>query len=185
MNVEDAYKVILMRGIPGSGKSTAARFLAKAEGHDKCEFWKFDSVLYYGQPALSLKVEQLSKAGQEVSISDSDYPHESEIYCAIHSTDEYFMVGDEYKYMPAKIGLYHSKNYKAFRESIIQKIPLVIVDNTNTTQSEYAKYQNYAVDMDYQVSFHVLPHPTVDEAVSRNKHGVPRDVIEKMRKRFT
>lgn len=177
-----ANKVIIMRGIPGSGKSTMARWLASHSGQG--EFWLTDCVLYYGKPSLALKVELLSKAGESIDINESDYPHETQIMAAIHSTDEYFMVDGVYKYNPSKIGLNHSKNYKAFRESVDAGIPIVIVDNTNTTEAEYAKYRNYGKDAGCWITYVVLPHPPVAEAVARNEHGVPADVIKKMISRF-
>jgi tRNA uridine 5-carbamoylmethylation protein Kti12 len=143
-----------MRGVPGSGKSTAAKFLGNiyAEGR-----WVSP---YVG----------VSESGEEI--------------VHIHSTDSYFMVDGVYKYNPALIGKNHSKNYKAFRDSVDLGIPLVIVDNTNTTRREWNKYQNYAEGAGYWVSFHVMPHPTVSEAKERNTHNVPGDVIKKMIQRF-
>lgn len=180
--IENIKRCVICRGIPGSGKSTMARWMAAHSGQG--EFWKTDSVLYYGKPSLALKVELLSKTGDSVEISGTDYPHKTQIESAIHSTDEYFMVDGVYKYNPSKIGLYHGKNYKAFRDSVDAGIPVVIVDNTNTTEAEYAKYRNYAEDMGYWVSYIVMPHPTLNEALSRNEHNVPADAIQKMIKRF-
>lgn len=171
-----------MRGVPGSGKSTMAKWLA-SHGENG-EFWLAESVLYYGKPSLALKIELLSKAGQAIEIDESSYPLETKIMAAIHSTDEYFMVDGVYKYNPSKIGLYHGKNYKAFRESVDAGIPLVIVDNTNTIEAEYAKYRNYAEDGGCWVTYVVLPHPSLSECVERNKHNVPADVIKKMISRF-
>lgn len=152
-------RVFIMRGVPGSGKSTAAKWLADPSGI--YESWIEDSVTYYGSK------------GEEIYI-----------HSAIHSTDEYFMVGGEYKFNASKIGINHNKNYKAFRDSIDSELPVVIVDNTNTTRSEWSKYEEYAKSSGYWVSYHVMPHPSLDEASERNQHNVPKDVINKMIKRF-
>ncbi len=165
-------KCVILKGLPGSGKSTMAAWLSeiyvksiiKEFGSPKS--WIENCVQYYG----SEKVE---------GWHDKDPK-----YVAIHSTDQYLYENGEYKWTPAKMGPSHSKNYEAFRKSIDDGIDLVIVDNTNTTRKEYTKYQNYAEKNGYWVSFIVMPHPTIDEAVRRNTHNVPADVIKKMRDRF-
>ena len=174
-----------MRGVPGSGKSSSARWVASLNGVGCDQFWKENCITYFGRPSLSWIVQDLAKRGLSSDhISADEYGHEHNVKAAIHSTDEYFMVGDEYRFNPTKLGLYHNKNYKAFRKSIDKEVPLVIVDNTNSTRREWCKYQNYAEDEGYWVSFHVMPHPTLADAVARNSHNVPADVIKKMIKRF-
>lgn len=157
-------RVIVLRGIPGSGKSTMADWLASTYLAAKCpafgSSWMEECVKYYGK-------------------------NKAEPVVAIHSTDQYFMdENGNYNWTQSKVVTNHSKNYEAFRNSIDAGIPLVMVDNTNTTAKEFTKYQNYAEKNGYWVSFMVMPHPPIDDAVQRNQHNVPGDVIRKMRDRF-
>lgn len=163
---------VIMRGVPGSGKSTMANWLAATyvasilNGNNTAKIWMDNGVQYYGAEAIFGWHEQNPK------------------YVAIHSTDQYLYEDGKYKWSPAKMGPAHSKNYEAFRGSIDSGISMVVVDNTNTTASEYTKYKNYAEKNGYKVVFVVMPHPTVDEAVQRNIHQVPGDIIRKMINRF-
>jgi len=173
---EQPNRTIIMRGVPGSGKSSAARWIANPTKQLVC--WIDECVTYFGSPVEYGSEEYLSG---KTFLKDGIYYL---IHSAIHSTDEYFMVNGEYKFNQSKIGRNHSKNYKAFRQSIDHEIPLVIVDNTNTTRREWAKYENYAKPEGYWVSYHVMPHPTISEAKERNQHDVPGEVIKKMIQRF-
>ncbi len=153
-------RVLIARGVPGAGKSTLVHWIAQLAAGLESKSWIQDSVTYYGFPGFQIDV-------------------------AIHSTDQYFVNEQgEYHYNASKIGLNHSKNYKAFKESLERGIPLVIVDNTNTTSSEFDKYRKHAESLGYWVTFMVQPHPTVGEAAERNVHQVPSDVIKKMINRF-
>ncbi len=161
-------RCVILRGIPGSGKSSMADFLASAfvssylfdnKIDQTNRNWKEDHTKYFGYNEIKL--------------------------VSIHSTDEYF-VNEKgvYKWEQSKIVSNHAKNYQSFRNSVESEIPLVIVDNTNTTAKEFTKYKNLAESYGYWVSFIVMPHPTIDEAVKRNKHHVPSDSIKKMVQRF-
>lgn len=149
---------IVMRGIPGSGKSTTAKWIASLSGNGS--FWTKDHVLYYG-------IES-----------------ENKVCSAIHSTDEYFVTDGVYKYNMANIGKFHTRNFYAFKESMDRNIPLLIVDNTNTTRKEYQKYITVAEEAGYLVSLMVMPHPSLGIAAKRNVHNVPSDVIQKMLARW-
>jgi len=182
-------RVIIMRGVPGSGKSTMAKYLGSVSGKPGDEFWMENKILYYGRPPLALKRAEAADLWARTRIShetdESLYGREPAIYSAIHSTDQYFVNADgTYEFYPRGLFLNHSKNYKAFCDSINSSVPLVIVDNTNTRRKEYGKYLKYAHDNGYWVSFHVMPHPTPEEAFLRNTHGVPMSKIEEMIKRF-
>ena len=126
----------IMRGLPGSGKSTVAKKL-----------WGEDGV--------------------------------------IHSTDDYFLnENGEYVFDGSKIKYNHKKNFEAFWQSIDEGVEKVIVDNTNTQRFEYEKYQEYAQEHGYAVSFVTLPLIPASVAAERNQHGVPKEAIERMIKRW-
>jgi NEDD4-binding protein 2 len=126
----------VLRGLPGSGKSTVARRLAGEDG-------------------------------------------------VIHSTDNYrYNQQGEYVFDPEKTFAQHQENFEAFGQSLRQGIEVVVCDNTNTTRSEYERYVKAAQKAGYLVSIVVLPHPSIEEALKRNGHGVPREIIEAMLKRW-
>jgi predicted kinase len=64
---------------------------------------------------------------------------------------------------------------------------IMIIDNTNTTWKEFKKYVVSALAYEYEVEF-VIPETEwafrLDELVSRNSHGVPREAIQRMLDRF-
>lgn len=148
----------IMRGIPGSGKSTVSKELAKkGDGN----FWIHDNVMYFGN--------------QE----------QKTIKSVIHSTDQYHIDLDgKYKFKPENIGYYHQCNKRAFEKSLKAGIEFVICDNTNTTKYEYGSYVKIAQDAGYIVSIVTLPLPDIDTSVARNVHNVPKEAIEKMIKRW-
>lgn len=147
-------RAYIMRGIPGSGKSTAAIELASLCGTiDERDI--FENVIYH------------SKDGS--------------IFSAIHSTDTFFYnKNGEYIFEPWKLGHFHSLNFKKFKKSLEDNIPIVICDNTNILRSEYKKYLEAAEYYGYFTSLVVMPHPSIEVAVERNTHKVPEEAITKM-----
>lgn len=123
--------VIIMRGIPGSGKSTRARELVGDTG-------------------------------------------------VIHSTDEYFMKDGTYLFDATRIGLYHRLNFEAFVRSLEAGTSPVIVDNTNIRRRDFKRYVKAAGEAGYDVVEEVIPMPSIDVAVERNTHGIPREAIQRM-----
>lgn len=158
----------IMGGVPGSGKSTAARAIAQSS--DGSEFFVHKSVTYWGHPVYDSLGELVEK--------------DTVFSAAIHSTDQYFMKDGEYKFNPRQLGIFHNANFKAFRKSCEAGIPVVICDNTNTTRKEWNKYASCADNRGYIVAHVTLPHPSIDEAAARNTHGVPKDSIKKMIRRW-
>lgn len=148
----------IMRGVPGSGKSTTANSIASLMG-TLVEKTIIDGVIYYSKDGM--------------------------IHSAIHSTDSFFYNREGvYEFIPWKLGQYHSANFKKFKQSVADNIPIVICDNTNTTRKEYIKYVEAARRSGYITSLISLPHPPIDVAVERNTHGVPEEAILKMMRRW-
>ncbi len=147
--------LVLMRGIPGSGKSTIARSLAGV--HD-------DHIVKDGKHRY-----------QYGSIGAMG---------AVLSTDFYFMDSGEYVFNPAKLGEYHGQNQAACADLMVDGEPVIVIDNTNTQIWEMAPYVEMAKDNGYKVVVVSIPHPPIDVAVTRNSHGVPRAAIERMVKRW-
>lgn len=132
---------IIMRGCPGSGKSTKAKKLAGTNGQ-------------------------------------------------IFSTDDYFMIGGEYKWEPAKIGAAHSWNQKRALAAVKANIPIIIIDNTNTTiremrsylpHIEMARLNGYQIMIEEPETYWRLD---IEELDKRNTHNVPKQSIQKMLNRY-
>lgn len=140
----------IMRGLPGSGKSTRAREIC----HE----------------ALNMGADG----------------------AVICSTDQYFMVGDEYHFDRNNISIAHNWNQIRVTELMESEVDVIVVDNTNTTEKEMAPYKNLAKDNRYEVCEVVVGAESmradmtayITTCVERNTHGVPRESIEKMARRF-
>lgn len=127
----------IMRGVPGSGKSTTALQITRG----------------YENPLLEV---------------------------AVHSTDDLFYVNDVYRFDPRKLAHHHALNLEDFKESVKRGVPCVICDNTNIRVKHYQPYVDAATEAGYRVAIVQLPHPTLEQAFNRNKHGVPRENIARM-----
>jgi len=155
-NFNHAY---IFRGVPGSGKSTAAHAVANHMGL-LTDQTITGGVIYY-------------------SSNDGD------LVSAIHSTDTFFLNKEgEYQFNPRQLGLFHGLNFKKFKQSLSENVPIVICDNTNTTRREYIKYLEAARRVGYITSIVTLPIPSIELCVARNSHGVPEEAIIKMIKRW-
>jgi len=127
----------------------------------------------------------------------------------IYSTDEFFYTQvkpecpDEYSFVPRYLGTAHKWNLLRAQKSIEQGVPLIIIDNTNTTASEPKAYVEYAVAQGYEVKIEEPTSPRwLDIAAllrdkknnkkalkewafkleegSKETHNVPAFAIEKM-----
>jgi NEDD4-binding protein 2 len=131
--------VVILRGLPGSGKSTIA---------------------------------------DNLSINNNG---------VVFSTDNFFIVDGEYKFDGKYIGDAHTWNKLNVLKALRSSYPYVIVDNTNTQYWEMEPYIKMAFDFDYEIAIVEPDHEgvfDVDLCFSRNKHGVPKEVIQKMKDRW-
>ena len=90
------------------------------------------------------------------------------------------MVNGEYRFDPAKLHLYHTRNYNAFLTSLSRGVGLIVVDNTNLSRKEYQKYINAAENSGYKVIIYNMPLVDPEILAKRNVHGVPLDKIKLM-----
>jgi predicted kinase len=124
-------QVIVMRGLPGSGKSYHAK------------------TYYEGAVVLS--------------------------------ADHFFINAEgEYVYEPAKIGAAHAFCFREYIKVLqANTADTIIVDNTNCTAVEISPYMLAAAAFKRDAKV-VTVHCPVELCASRNTHGVPLAVIEKM-----
>jgi hypothetical protein len=103
-----------------------------------------------------------------------DYEHVS---CSIHTTDDYFGIGDDYKFDVSKLGKYHSANKRQFDAS---KKQVKICANTNTTYHELIPYVNSAHNNGYVVIILTCKSAVAEILARRSEHNVPLWRIKKM-----
>ena len=119
----------------------------------------------------------------------------NELYCLqrnldakICSADQYFVRPDgAYSFNPKELGLAHAWCQHQARQAVMDRIPLVIIDNTNTQHWEMEPYRQIARDYNYEVEVIVVGQRDEESLklyASRNKHGVPYETIVKMAARW-
>ncbi len=151
--------VIIMRGLPGSGKST----------------W----------------IKQVFRNFQHGTVSPQAY-YLKEEETKIFSADSYHMVGDEYRYDPARAGEAHASCLREYLSALMLltnqtaadslnngSAQTLIVDNTNTTVWQIAPY--YAAALAFNVDVRILRVDcSFEKACKRNIHKVPASTIWQM-----
>lgn len=117
----------------------------------------------------------------------SDLPANIHPMVMLCSTDNYFMHDGVYKFDGRQLTQAHEWNKNNFDRAIRNDYHLVIVDNTNTQFWEMAAYIEGAINNGYDLEI-AEPHTEwawdIDELFERNTHGVPREAIERMFKRW-
>ena len=104
-------------------------------------------------------------------------------HATVCSADHFFEKNGEYNFDPAKLGQAHKKCMdKAV--ALFKKNKPALIDNTNTTLGEMLPY----IELGFTSVFIVEPYTqwrfNLDCLESKNQHGVPRETLEKMLKRW-
>ena len=121
----------------------------------------------------------------------------------IFSTDDFFGHGDEYvkNFNPSKLGEAHQWNQDRVIEAMSKGINPIVVDNTHTQAWEAKPYVKAALKNGYEVIIKEPNSPmwkvvldtiekdgdldsVAEKLSSLNKHGVPKEAIEKMLQRY-
>ena len=119
---------------------------------------------------------------------------------AVCSTDDQFLnANGEYIFDATKLGVNHHSNQVKCKKMMNAGVEVIYIDNTNTTHKEMQPYKNFAEAAGYQVQEVLIgrerlfpgmdgkPHEFgdyIDMCAKRNTHGVPREAIARMARRF-
>jgi predicted kinase len=110
----------------------------------------------------------------------------------VFSTDDFFCLNedDEYRFDGSKLGPAHDWNQRRSLAALHERLPIIVIDNTNTTVRELLSYLPHiklARELHYTVS---IREPETDwrfkpnDLFARGSHNVPQAHIEKMLKRY-
>jgi len=149
-------KVIIMRGLPGSGKSHYVRQLAN--GH----------------------AGETSDTDVQVTVCSADHFFEKP---RTHITDMGVYEQPVYDFDPKLLPQAHQACMRAFVQALSEEHPVVVVDNTHVHRWEYENYVMVARLAGYDVEIVEVMPTTIEElrlCAERNRHGVPPDVVARM-----
>lgn len=107
--------------------------------------------------------------------------------CSVLTTDDFFMVNNEYQFDGTLLSVAHQWNQGRVVRALMNKVNCVIVPNTNTSLWEVSPYYRFSKQFFYD--FNIIEPETswkhdVEELTKRNVHGVPKEVIENQLKRM-
>lgn len=149
-------KVIIIRGVSGSGKSTHVEELRKQ----------------YDRP-----IRNRNEAPRFAVVSaDSFFTKTTWVYPAGSPP----IPRTEYLFDPFKLGLAHATCFYDFSIALKNHTKVVVVDNTNIHLWEFKNYLMLANSNGYEVDVHEIRVTTIEElklCVARNAHKVPMESI--------
>lgn len=132
-----------------------------------------------------------------VGSGKSSYAHKiiftSSKRSVICSADDYFVkrcvdgTALDYMFDVTKLPEAHAICFRTFLKAIHEKVPLIIVDNTNIHRWEYMNYEMAAILSEYDMRIVELQVDTIDQlkkCCDRNVHRVPREVIARQAMEF-
>lgn len=103
--------------------------------------------------------------------------------CEIFTTDDFFMVNNEYKFAFNYLSVAHEWNFGNFGKAMLNGMDVLIVANCNLNAWTLYKYVELAIKNGYD--FELIEPKTkwkndIEECAKRNTHGVPLATIERM-----
>ena len=103
--------------------------------------------------------------------------------CEVFTTDDFFMLNNEYKFTFNYLSAAHEWNFGNFAKAMLNGMNVLIVANCNLNAWTLYKYVELAIKNDYDYEL-VEPKTSwrnnVEECAKRNTHGVPLATIERM-----
>lgn len=175
MSEKEMKTFVIMRGVPGSGKSYQAKRIMAARGGHFQHIFSTDN--YFIPFTVALR-----RDGDTVT--------------AAEELEEY-----RSNWQSWKLGTAHAENYRLFKEAVDAGVEVVVLDNTNIYAKHIQPYAKYAFAAGYEVEIH---EPTSDWWTAhchylqdkckyaaeiaqfaemlhaRQTHGVPLQTITKM-----
>ena len=94
--------------------------------------------------------------------------------------DDFFVEDGEYKFDPSKLPQAHKKCKEDAEMSMQKNFSPVLIANTNTSEWEFADYEQLAEKYGYRV-FHVIVENRHGNA---NTHNVPEEILEKQKQKL-
>ncbi len=121
-----------------------------------------------------------------------DKMKQNNVDVSVYSTDEYFMVKNQYIFEIDKLYEYHQKNLLAFTKSIEKKTDVIICDNTNIAPWQVEPYTKLARENNYQIIYITLDPRELIKHVESQKvtldkpdaHKVNEDLLRNMIKEY-
>lgn len=105
----------------------------------------------------------------------------------IVSADDYFMQKGVYRFDPTKLSQAHADCFNQFIRGLQSQLPIVVVDNTNTTSEEIAPYYLGAEAFGYTVEIitFIVKRDDLPMLADRNCHKVSLGSIAAQHTRLT
>ncbi|KAK9277819.1 hypothetical protein L1049_027375 [Liquidambar formosana] len=155
--------VIILRGLPGSGKSYSAKMLRDIEVENGGAAPRIHSMDDY----FMTEVEKVEKS--DISKSSSSVRGKKLIKVM------------EYCYEPEMEEAYRSSMLKAFKKTLEEGVfTLVIVDDRNLRVADFAQFWAIAKRSGYEVYILEAPYKDPAGCAARNVHGFTQEDIQKM-----
>ena len=107
----------------------------------------------------------------------TSFVKEAKIECIHLEADMLCVRGDEYLWEPSQVRHNHDTLHK-IAALVMDRGADLVISNTFTQKWEFRDYIDYAQNRNYEVGVIRMT------GEFENSHGVPQDIVDKMRKRF-
>jgi len=103
----------------------------------------------------------------------------------IHSANDFFMVDGLYRYCGGQVRRLHQENQAAFKNSIEEGTPVVILDNCHTKIWQFKESFEFASNLGYGVEIVAMPHyPGIAAFRKTNWRNIPHQDFMRMYDNF-